>query len=129
MGEPAPDNDWKLKANTQYQEGIKILMNLATASLALPVFFLKDLTGTGKGPRIIDQLKPSAYASWTFLFLSLLFGLTFYWSSAKFVKVVCGGHEDWSEKVFEAVRDTSIGGATACFFAGLISFLLFFRTL
>jgi len=128
MVKPLPEDEWKLKTNAQYQEAIKILINLATASLALPVVFLKELAGSPNGSRFVDHLKPSAYWSWAFLFASLLFGMLFYWASAKFVKVVCGGPEDHSENWFEKVRDATGGAAVVCFLAGLVSFLIFFRT-
>lgn len=136
---------WKLAANAQYQEAMKILINLATASLVLPIFFVKNFVSLKPDQTLAGYLGPYAYWAWGLLFLSLLFGMMFYWASAKFVKVIRGGVEEVpcgsfvkifyggelpsSEKWFENLRGGFIVGSIACFFVGLVLLLLFFRSL
>jgi drug/metabolite transporter (DMT)-like permease len=134
---PRPEDEWKLKTNAVYQEVMKSLMSLVTASLILPVLFIRDFLGVPSGP-IREQLRGPAYWSWIFLFASLLSGMVFYWFSAKYLKVVCGGHEDpwwkkslWrkrdrpAEDFFESGRDFLGGAAVVCFIAGLLFFAWF----
>jgi hypothetical protein len=105
---------------------MKLLMSLATASLVLPLTFVKAFTANGPAAH---SLRPAAYWSWGFLGGSLLFGMLCYWASTKFAKVVYGGPESISEQSFEKVRDVSIAGAVLCFFVGLALALCFLANL
>ncbi len=90
---PLPKDDWKLKANAQYQEAIKTLANLVTASLFFRSCSSKNFIGLKENESIAPYLHFQAYGSWISLFLSLVSGMAFFWSSVKYVKVVCGGEE------------------------------------
>jgi hypothetical protein len=124
---PLPKDEWKLKANANYQEVMKTLMTLMTASLVLPIWFIRNFLPVGPTEPIGKYLCPWAYFSWGFLSLSLVCGMVFYGASAKFVKVVCGGGETWPkkrfgvapEKFFEGARDTFGVGAVTFFMVGL----------
>src|SRR5256885_57872 len=96
---PLPEDEWKLKVNAQYQEGIKLLMSFVTAGLVLPIVLVRNFVGPDE--MAARFLTPSAYIFWVCFFVSLLSGMIFYWASSKFVKVVCGGKESRSEKYFE----------------------------
>ena len=130
MSLPLPEDKWKLVVNANYQEVIKTLMSLTTASLVLPLLFIRNFLGVPEGKRLADYLPSSAYWFWGFLFLSLLCDMVFFWSSAKFIKVVSGGREDWPkkrlgmapEKFFETSRDVAIQGASLSFVAALGAF-------
>jgi hypothetical protein len=87
-------DNWKLKTNEQYQELMKIVINLATAALVLPVVFIKDFLGLKEGEYIKPHLNLLAYSAWLLLFFTLFASMLFYYASAKFVKVVSGGKED-----------------------------------
>jgi hypothetical protein len=132
---PRPEDEWKLKTNAVYQEVMKSLMSLVTASLILPIFFIRDFLGVSSGKPIGGELSLPAYLSWGFLFASLLSGMLFYWFSAKYLKVVCGGKEKpgwrkslWkkrersAEVFFERGRDFFGKGAVAFFLLGLLLF-------
>jgi hypothetical protein len=130
MPKPSPEDEWKLTVNAQYQEAMKVAINLATASLVLPIVFLKVFVGADKfssaGP------PASAYSSWVLLLVSVLSGMGFYYASAKFVKAVCGGYDERSdkeEKKYELIRDITAVVVAVCFFAGIVSLLVFFLTL
>jgi hypothetical protein len=151
-----PDNEnktekekgWRLAANTQYQEAMKIVVNLATASLVLPTVLIKNFQPEG-------HLNNWAYRSWMLFFLSILFCMLFFYASAKYVKVVSGGldsppwplgsfydrshkpkdkrtdeeEQERSKSVFEAMRDVVIFLSIVCFMVGLICLGKFFLTL
>jgi len=122
------EKEWRLTTNDHYVEVVKSLMNLATASLVLPIFFVKNF---GAKDQTIAQSPnlPLAYWSWGVLVSSLLFGLIFYWTSAKYVKVVSGGKENHSLEWFEKWRDLSVRGMVGLFIIGLILSLWFFKGL
>jgi hypothetical protein len=151
-----PDNEnktekekgWRLAANTQYQEAMKIVVNLATASLVLPTVLIKNFQPEGR-------LNNWAYRSWMLFFLSILFCMLFFYASAKYVKVVSGGldkppwplgsfydrshkpkdnrtddeEQERSKSVFETMRDVVIFLSILCFMVGLICLGKFFLTL
>jgi ABC-type multidrug transport system fused ATPase/permease subunit len=135
----AEDQEWMLKTNSQYMEMIKVVMNLATASLVLPLFFVKNFVAQTDSQPPSQSFHWQAYSSWISLLLSLLFGLIFCWASAKYVKVVSGGKEDSflarylfhktivrDHDWFENRRDASAAGTVVFFFAGVVFALLFF---
>jgi hypothetical protein len=135
---PLPKDEWKLKANASYQEVMKTLMTLVTASLVLPIWFVRNFVPGGDKQPIREYLqsRPWAYRSWASLAGSLVCGMLFYLASAKFVKVVCGGGgETWPkqcfgidpENFFEGVRDTSGVLMAVLFIAGLVAAFLFFQ--
>jgi hypothetical protein len=119
-----PQDGWKLVVNTNYQEVMKTLMSLTTASLVLPFLFIRNFLGVPEGKRLADYLPRSAYWFWGLMFLSLLCDMVFFWASAKFVKVVSGGAEAWSENFFEGLRDAVIKGASLSFVAALVAFAM-----
>jgi hypothetical protein len=123
---PLKKDEWKLKANANYQEVMKTLMTIMTASLVLPVWFIRNFLPAGQNEPTGKYLYPWAYCSWIFLALALVFGMLFYAASAKFVKVVCGGRETRSESFFENARDWSGGAAVVSFLLGLVFFAVFF---
>jgi hypothetical protein len=117
-----PSNAGELEVNKQYQEAIKIVINLVTASLVLPVVFLKNIVGTQFNK--IGSLSSWAYASWGCLGLSLLACVAFYWCSTKYTKALYKLDKD-NEKQVELWRDRSARFATVTAFIGLILLLFF----
>lgn len=139
---------WRLATNTQYHETMKIVVNLATASLVLPTVMIANINPGG-------QLNIWAYGAWALLFLSILLCMLFFYASAKYVKVVSGGLETppWplgslydlfhkpkgkrtdkeeqerSTSVFETMRAVFVSSSIGCFMVGLICLGGFFRTL
>ena len=89
--ETKKDKKWKLAANAQYQDAMKIVVNLATASLVLPIVLIKDFLP--QGAVIGAHLNKWAFRSWWLLFGSILLFMLFIYASAKYVKVVSGGEE------------------------------------
>jgi hypothetical protein len=129
------EKEWRLTTNDHYSEVMKSLMNLITASLVLPIFFVKNF---GAKDQTIAQSPDHqlAYWSWGVLGLSLLFGLIFYWMSAKYVKVVSGGEEKpfWRKESlhyswFETLRDAATVFTVLYFIVGVVLALWFFKDL
>src|SRR5437016_14297202 len=87
---PTTEEEGLLEVNKQYQEVIKIVINLVTASLVLPVVFLKNILEVQSGS-IKGHLWLWAYLSWVLLEISLSSCLAFYFRSTKFAKVVYQG--------------------------------------
>lgn len=122
---PLPWNEWKLKVNDQYQDAIKTLANLVTASLILPILFIRNFVGLKENEPIAGLLHWQAYWSWGLLGLSLLSGISFYIFSVKYAKVVCGG-KSLSEDTLERWRDRSIWGVLLGFVFGIFFLFSFF---
>lgn len=117
---------WMINANAEYQKVMATLMTLATASLALPIFFIRNVRGVKEGATVPDQFMPWAIASWVSIFVSLGLAMLFSWASAKYVKKVYGGEEARTTAGFELIRDWSIRGMVAFFALGLVFALTFF---
>ena len=125
MRELNREEEGMLEVNKQYQEAIKIVINLVTASLVLPVVFVKNILAVDD-KNIKGSLCPWAYWSWGFLIMSLLACVGFYYFSTKFTKAVYKSEETrfWGIKV-ETWRDSMAAIAAPFFLAGL-GFLLYF---
>jgi len=132
---PTTEQEGKLEVNTQYQETIKIVINLVTASLVLPIVFLKNILGV-TAKEIKGQLDWTAYASWALLGMSLLACVGFYVFSTKFTKAVYGMYTEKEKKLgkepgtfehkMEGWRDAMAKIAAPCAVAGLLALLVFF---
>jgi hypothetical protein len=119
---------WKIPANEEYQKVINIIMNLATASLVLPVVFLQNFASSG-GKKTAAELGWRVQWGWKLLVLAVAFGLVFHWASAKYVKLVKGAppeHEFFFEKTFETIRDVCVVLVCVCFAGGIALLVWFF---
>jgi hypothetical protein len=132
---PTLEQEGKLEVNKQYQETIKILINLVTASLVLPIVFLRDIRGVPVSG-IKGQLEPIAFVAWTLLGIALLACVGFYVFSTKFTKAVYGMYAEKERELgktpgsmeitWEKCRDRAAEIATPCAVAGLLCLLIFF---
>src|SRR5712692_3231496 len=77
---------WKLDVNDRYQAAVGVVTSLSAASLILPIFFLKDMVGMDSGS-IIQSISAWIYGAWLSLSFSVLSGIVYYYSSAKWVKL------------------------------------------
>ena len=123
---PLPKDAWRLAVNQNYQDVMKTLMSMVTASLVFPFLLIRNFLGVREGQPIADSLQPSAYWAWGLLSSSVLCCMIFFLASAKFVKVVSGGPEAWTAATFEALRDLSVWGTVVFFLAGLFTLVYFF---
>ena len=121
------DQDWKSLANAEYQKVVASVTALATGSLVLPLFFLRDLAGVEEGKPLFPHLSHAVYASWALLSLAIFFGIFFQYVSAKWLKNAHGGKTILSGPALERWLDWSLWLSTLSFLAGL-GFLLRFAT-
>ena len=85
-----PDNDcpekWKLDVNDRYQKAVGIVISLSTASLAIPIIFLKDLAINSVDKTIISLIDGFVIVGWVLLSASILSGILYCFFSAKWAK-------------------------------------------
>src|SRR5712664_2848044 len=116
-----PEEDGLLEVNKQYQEMIKLVVTLVTASLVLPVAFLTNILGVVPNG-IKKHLFPWAYLAWVLFGISLGSCLLFYFFSTKFTKAVFKGQIKEPVGIrMENWRDAAAYVAAPSFFLGLIS--------
>jgi hypothetical protein len=124
---------WKLDVNQRYQAAVGVVSSLATASLVLPIFFLKDVVSTGSGKSIADSLSCLVFAGWLLLALSILSAVFYHYCSAKWVKLAWGkkadmlGREVNSDQVEKAL-DISYFLMMVGFASGAICMVIFMTT-
>jgi hypothetical protein len=58
--EIAPEQ-WKIDVNDRYQKAAGLVISLSTASLMLPIFFLKNILAVGGDKAIIDVVDKYVY--------------------------------------------------------------------
>ena len=85
---------WKLDVNDRYQKAVGIVISLSTASLAIPIIFLKDLVALSKERTIIALLDGFVYGGWALLATSILAGIFYCFFSAKWAKRAWGKDAD-----------------------------------
>jgi hypothetical protein len=131
------DDPWEVKVNAQYQDNMKTMLSLATASLGIPLVLVKDFLELPKGGPPGIFLNGWAYTSSGLLCASILLGMVFFYASDKYAKAlykrsltqVSVGPPMRAGGAFETTRDTTIVLSAACFLGGLGCLLVFFRTL
>lgn len=85
---------WMLDVNDRYERAVGVVTSLSSASLVLPIFFLKDIAHINSVRSFADSLNCWAYSGWILLSLSILSGIIYYFSSAKWVKLAWGENTD-----------------------------------
>jgi len=120
----SPLHPWRLDTNDRYKDAMKIIMDLSTASLVLPIFFLRDILRIPTNESLSQVLNYKIYLSWGCLALALLFGFIFYYASAKWVRLAWGKNVAFFRKrtnneVVEKVLDISFPGAVISFLLGI----------
>jgi len=127
---------WKIDVNDRYQNAVGVVASLSTASLVLPIIFLRDIAGVKDSQSIIDVISWLVYLSWIFLALSVFAAIIYYFCSAKWVKLAWGKDPDFfgkkilfgmniDEKFIENLLDGSYLIMMIGFLLGL-SFILIF---
>ena len=78
---------WKIDVNDRYQKTAGLVISLSTASLVLPIFFLKNILAIGGDKAIIDVVDKYVYWGWGLLGASIFSGILYLFFSAKWVKL------------------------------------------
>ena len=136
-----PPEQWRIDVNGRYQTAVGIVSSLATASLVLPIFFLKDFVKVDNPQSLIHSGLVSwcwVICGWISLGLSVLAAVIYYYSSAKWVKLAwhqdadlfgCKHLAGQSGKTFiENALDWSYGIMMGLFILGMISMITFMLT-
>jgi hypothetical protein len=125
-GRIMPDMDkWRIDVNDRYQKVVDVVVGLSTASLILPILFLRSFLGVPESVPVLPKLNGWAFAAWVLLVLSITFGIAFYYASAKWVKLALGQPVWLSARVLERLLDIAFCLMVVCFLAGLICLVLF----
>ena len=119
---------WKIEVNDRYQKVVATILTLSTASVILPVSFLRDILAIDKGKALIPYLGAPIYWSWAFLGFSILFGILFYYFSAKWVKQAWGIKTLFSTKIIEVILDFAFWLMVVFFILGIYEFVYFIIT-
>jgi len=124
-----PDQ-FKLDVNDRYQKGVALVTSLSTASLILPILFLKDIVNVTGNQTVADALTSDVYLGWKMLATSIFLGVLYYFFSAKWVKLAWGKSTDifWvpvSEGFVEYLLDASYLVMMICFGGGMYYILSF----
>lgn|GEM_PF-2283775 len=117
--------EWKSRANAEYQKVISSIISLSTAVLVLPTLFLKDFVGINKSVRLLDELSCSVYVAWGLLSISIFCCIVYYYASAKWLKQAYGGTVKWSESTIESWLDITFWGASVSFISGVVFLIIF----
>lgn len=129
-------NQWKLDVNDRYERAVGVVTSLSSASLVLPIFFLKDIAEIDSVQSFSGSLNCWAYSGWVLLSLSVLSGIIYYFVSAKWVKLAWNQSTDIfgypvNEEFIENLLDRSYFVMMTGFFLGLgtmIKYMVTFTT-
>ena len=133
MAKGEPKQPWRLDTNDRYREVVQTIISLSTASLVIPIFFLRNILSVPSDKPLLDILDWTVYVSWVLLSISVIFGLVFYYASAKWIRLAWGESAGFfgistSESTVEAVLDFSFWGSVIAFAIGLGMILWFIIT-
>ena len=126
-------NQWKLDVNDRYGRGVGVVISLSSASLVLPIIFLKDIAHISSTQSFAKSLTCWAYSGWVLLSLSVLSGVIYYFCSAKWVKQAWGKDADIfgievTEDFIENLLDGSYFVMMSGFLLGLGAMIMYMVT-
>ena len=133
MAKENPKYPWRLDTNDRYREVVRTVISLSTASLAVPVFFLRNILSVPNNKSLLDVLDFTIIVSWILLCISIIFGLVFYYASAKWVRLAWGESAAFfgrstNESIVENVLHFSFWVSVISFAIGLGMILWFIIT-
>jgi len=127
-----PMYPWRLDTNDRYQEVVRIIMGLSTASLLLPVFFAREFLGLAATAKPLKALLGGGiYWAWGLLTFSIFAGVVFHFLSAKWVRMAWGQWTGlfgipWSEFWLESALEIFFWTTALSFLAGLVVTVVLF---
>jgi hypothetical protein len=118
-------DQWKIDVNDRFQRLVDLLIGLSSAALVLPSLFLKEYLGIPQGNPVLIYLDRNAYMSVGAFLGTILLGITYHYTSTKWVKCAWGQKTYLGSRVLERILDWSVLGMAVLFISGLVFFLLF----
>jgi len=115
-----------VETNDRYSKIVATITSLATASLVLPVIFLRQFLGVPYEKALAPLLNCWAYLGWGLLAPSILLGLVYSWLSVKWVKRAWGQDTSFSERGLECMMDWSFVLMWLFFLVGVAATVGFF---
>lgn len=124
---------WMLDLNNRHHATVGVVTILSTISMALPIFFLKNIVNINSGRSLLDSLSWWAIIGWAMLALSIVCALVYYYHSAKWIRLAWGRDADIcgfnvGKRFVEAVLDYSYFLMMVGFASGVICILAFMMT-
>jgi hypothetical protein len=125
-----PKHPWRLDSNERYREVIKMITNLSTACLLLPIFFARDFLSISKDVPLKEVFTCSIYWSWAFFIINIILGVLFHYISAKWIRLAWDQpvklfFRERGDKTIEGILDKIFWGIILSFFAGIAALLYF----
>lgn len=117
--------EWKIEVNDRYHKVVDVIITLSTASLVLPILFFREFLGIKPEDALVKYIDWKILSSWVLLLSAIVFGGSFFYFSAKWVKQAYGQKTTLSEKSLEGVLDILFWLMIGCFVLGIIIFLWF----
>ena len=127
------ENQWKIDVNDRYERAVGVVTSLSSASLVLPILFLKDIASINSVTSFATSLNYWTFGGWILLSLSILSGIIYYFSSAKWVKLAWGQSADIfgiqvRERLIENLLDITYFIMMTGFLTGLAAMIVFMVT-
>jgi hypothetical protein len=88
----------------RYQRIVGLVMGAATASLVLPLPFLRMILSVPPKRPIVEYLSLPIYLSWSALLLSLLSSIFYFYFSAQWVRHACGEPTSLGARSLERIQ-------------------------
>jgi len=83
---PECPQQWRIDVNDKYQAAVGVVISLASASMILPILFLKDVVRL-ENRALAHVMNWWTYGGWSCLAVSILSGILYHYCSAKWVKL------------------------------------------
>ncbi len=120
-----PRDQWKVEVGDRLCALVDLVIGLSTAALVLPAVFLRTFLAVPEGKSLLEFLRPSAYVAVGSFSLSVLFGLIYRYTMAKWVKDAWGQHVALSGTTLESILNWSFWVMALSFIVGIAGFLVF----
>jgi len=120
-----PRDPWKIEVGDRLCAVVDMLIGLSTGALVLPALFLRTFLAVPEGKPLMPCLTLPAYVAIGAFGFSILLGLVFRYTSAKWVKDAWGQEVKLSSNALEHVLNWSFWLTVCAFGLGLLAFLTF----
>jgi len=117
---------WEVLTSDRYLKIVSTVISLATAAIALPLLFIRQVVGAPAGQSISKLITCSAWVAWLSLTLAIAFGLAYSWVSVRWVKCALGQPTKLPRNSIERLADTLFVLMALGFVIGILAIGRFF---